>query len=73
MHAADGGEFPDSEPAGLTRDEARMRLVEECADVVQATCNLLATVGVSDLSEHMDRCRERNEARGRSYEEGLNA
>ena len=40
-------------------------LVDECADVIQATCNLLAALGVDDLSDVMERCRARNAARGR--------
>lgn len=40
-------------------------LVDECCDVIQATCNLLFSVGVTDLREPMRRCLERNEARGR--------
>ena len=40
-------------------------LVDECCDVIQATCNLLFSVGVTDLREPMRRCLARNEARGR--------
>lgn len=40
-------------------------LVDECADVIQATCNLLAALGVTDLTEAMARCEERNRRRGR--------
>ena len=34
-------------------------------DVVQATCNLLALLGVDDLSPHMAACLERQRERGR--------
>lgn len=40
-------------------------LFYECADVVQATCNLVAAFGVSDFAPYMEECRTRNEERGR--------
>lgn len=40
-------------------------LVAECCDVIQATCNLLAALGVTDLTEAMADCERRNEERGR--------
>lgn len=40
-------------------------VLAECADVIQATCNLLAGMGVTDFAPHMDMCRARNEERGR--------
>lgn len=40
-------------------------LLDECADVMQATCNMLAALGVEDASMLMLRCRRRNEERGR--------
>ena len=42
-------------------------LIGECADVIQATCNLLDALGVVDMEQHMEECRARNEARGREY------
>lgn len=51
------------------RDDAsgvkRSAVVDECADVIQATCNLLAALGVTDLSDAMAACEKRNEDRGR--------
>lgn len=44
-------------------------LVDECCDVIQAVCNLLAAMGVDDLTREMEKCRSRNEARGR-FDEG---
>lgn len=41
------------------------RLMTECADVIQATCNLLAAYGVRDFTWHMEMCRKRNVKRGR--------
>lgn len=43
-------------------------LISECADVVQAVCNLLGMLGVHDMREAVNECRKRNEARGREYE-----
>lgn len=41
------------------------KLLDECADVIQATCNLLEALCVSDMRPHMDACAERNRERGR--------
>jgi len=43
----------------------RRSLLDECADVIQATCNLLAALGVDDFTHEMERCRLRNAERGR--------
>ena len=40
-------------------------IVDECADVIQATCNLLAALGVTDMTEAMAACERRNRERGR--------
>lgn len=40
-------------------------IVDECCDVITATCNLLAALGVTDLTEAMAACEERNRERGR--------
>lgn len=40
-------------------------LMSECADVIQATCNLIAAYGVTDFTTFMETCRRRNEERGR--------
>lgn len=44
---------------------ARAALLRECADAVQATCNLLAVLDVTDMTEAMRRCERRNRERGR--------
>ena len=44
---------------------ARNALVDECADVITATCNLLAALGVDDMREAMRACEARNRERGR--------
>lgn len=40
-------------------------VVDECCDVITATCNLLASLGVTDLRDAMERCAERQRERGR--------
>lgn len=40
-------------------------LMNECADVMQATCNLVAAYGVTDFTTFMGACRRRNVERGR--------
>ena len=40
-------------------------LKDECADVIQATCNLLAAYGVQDFTWHMEMCWRRNVKRRR--------
>ena len=45
--------------------EARDALLDECADVIQAVCNLAASLGVRDMTDRMHECRKRNEERGR--------
>ena len=40
-------------------------LMSECADVIQATCNLLAAYRVTDFTAFMEACRRRNAGRGR--------
>lgn len=54
-----------NEQPGDDVDELTDDLVDECADVIQAVCNLLASLGVTDLRDAMERCAERNRARGR--------
>lgn len=43
----------------------RKRLLDECADVIQATLNLVAELGVEDFRPWMDECEARNRERGR--------
>ncbi len=40
-------------------------LMNECADVIQATCNLAAAYGVTDFTTFTEACRNRNVERGR--------
>ena len=54
-------QFDDGEKSALSR----WLVLAECADVIQATCNLIAGMGVTDFAPHMDMCRARNEERGR--------
>ncbi len=43
----------------------RRALLDECADAIQAVCNLAASLGVRDMTDRMHECRKRNEERGR--------
>ena len=56
--------YPDIDLTG-TSDFYRRYVVDECCDNITATCNLLASLGVTDLREAMERCAERNRERGR--------
>ena len=42
----------------------RKRLLDECADVIQATLNLVASLGVEDFRPWMDACERSNRERG---------
>ena len=46
-------------------DYARDRLLDSCADVIQATLNLVSALGVEDMRPWMDECEKRNRERGR--------
>lgn len=50
--------------AGYDHDHpnpSRWPILDECADVIQAACNLVAAYGVTDFAPYMDMCRRRNE------------
>ena len=40
-------------------------IMDECADVVQAVCNLVDSFGESAFDIYMEECAERNRERGR--------
>ena len=42
-------------------------LIDECADVLQSTCNLLSALNVVDMTKWIERCKAKNERRGREY------
>lgn len=46
-------------------DDWKDVLLDEIADTIQASCNLAAALGVTDLTPHLARCEERNRRRGR--------
>lgn len=54
-------QFDDCQSPALSK----WRVLAECADVIQATCNLLAGMGVADFTPYVAMCRARNEERGR--------
>lgn len=44
---------------------ATANVLDEIADTIQASCNLAAALGVTDLTPYLERCEERNRRRGR--------
>lgn len=46
-------------------EKLRLVLMDECADVIQATLNLVAALGCEDMRGSMIRCEDRNRDRGR--------
>lgn len=46
-------------------EASRLKVVDECADVIQAAVNLAAAMGVEDMSAAMLACYRRNHERGR--------
>ena len=44
---------------------ATANVLDEIADTIQASCNLAAALGVTDLTPYLARCEERNRERGR--------
>ena len=50
---------------------ARIAVLDEIADVVQAACNLVAAFDVTDFAPYMQDCRIRNEERGRYGNTGV--
>lgn len=46
-------------------DMLRRRLLDACADVIQATLNLVAALGVEDFRPWMKECERRNREWGR--------
>ena len=57
--------WEDYDRNGYLYSEERTHLVDECTDLITATCNLLAAIGVDDMRDAMADCVERNRARGR--------
>ena len=55
----DADKLPCSEP------QYRYALLDECADVIQATLNLVAALGCEDMRGRMEMCEHRNRKRGR--------
>lgn len=45
--------------------DMRIKLLDECADLIQAACNLVSAVGIENMRGCMYACERRNEQRGR--------
>ena len=46
------------------------QILSECADVIQAVCNLASSLGVYDLEPYIQACEQRNRERGRISGDG---
>lgn len=62
--------FAEAQKLGCDMDDAQWRrvmdaMLSECADVIQATANLLSMAGVDNAGQIMYDCYRRNRARGR--------
>ena len=58
-------QIEDSMTGSEVSQDARDRIVEECADVIQAAVNLAAAAGCDDMTHPMVECWRRNHDRGR--------
>ena len=56
-----------AEVLGAVQHQEGVDVLAECADVVQAVCNLVSAYGIDHFNGCMDECRARNEERGRKY------
>lgn len=61
VYSAWQNEYPDAEVKG----ECAQAVMEECADVIQATANLAKAMGCDDMRLDMMDCEDRNRRRGR--------
>lgn len=52
-------------PKAQASKAMKEQIFSECADVIQAVCNLAASLGVYDLEPYMQACEQRNRERGR--------
>lgn len=58
--------FKQRDPRDVTHiGYATANVLDEIADTIQASCNLAAALGVTDLTPYLARCEERNRKRGR--------
>lgn len=58
-------QIEDSMTGSEVSQDARVRIIEECADVIQAAVNLAAAAGCDDMTHPMVECWRRNHERGR--------
>lgn len=58
--------FKQRDPRDVTHiGYATANVLDEIADTIQASCNIAAALGVTDLTPYLARCEERNRKRGR--------
>lgn len=51
--------------SGRCADDEWQQLIDECADVITAMCNLISMLHVSDFTKFMRECADRQRERGR--------
>lgn len=54
-----------SESSAMAMANLEHDLLDEIADTIQASCNLAAALGVTDLTPYLAACEEKNRRRGR--------
>lgn len=57
-------------PKAQASKAMKEHILSECADVIQAVCNLAASLGVYDLEPYIQACEQRNRERGRISGDG---
>lgn len=57
-------------PKAQASKAMKEQILSECADVIQAVCNLAASLGVYDLEPYIQACEQRNRERGRISSDG---
>ena len=58
--------FKQRDPRDVTHiGYATANVLDEIADTIQASCNLAASLGVTDLTPYLAQCEEKNRKRGR--------
>lgn len=57
-------------PKAQASKAMKEQILSECADVIQAVCNLASSLGVYDLEPYIQACEQRNRERGRISGDG---
>lgn len=49
-------------------EEGKAKVLEECADLIQVTCNLVKALGIENFVGFMVACKQKNESNGYRYD-----